>query len=75
MSREKEPKEDSEEKWKEEKKDVALNWVDFTDGLIFSVSTYLSIIFFEPKRRGRKEWKRCLQQPISTHTRAEQFNA
>ena len=26
------------------KEDVALNWVDSTDGLIFSVSIYLSII-------------------------------
>lgn len=25
------------------KEDVALNWVDSTDGLIFSVSTYLSM--------------------------------
>lgn len=39
-----------------EKEDVAVNWVDSTDGLIFSVSTYLSIILprdGKEKKRGR----------------------
>lgn len=48
-----------EEKAKEDEtrteEDVALNWVDSTDGLIFSVSTYLSIIL--PKE-GEEDDKR-----------------